>query len=410
MIAAACVIAAAASACGKKGAPLPPIVRVPEAVKQITARRVGGDVVLTLVMPAQNVDGSTPVALGRVDVYGYTSRSAPPLARFTEVAALVGTLAGGEKAAGASAVLRDTLTADELAAGPLPARGAGPGPPTAGATVEAGTSAAQKRFYVAIPLSDRGRAGPPSAVVEVPLTPLPDAPLDVRASYTAEAAVLTWEPSGGLIGFLLDRAAPPAASPLDDGPPVTEAGTLPPGPTQYNVYREDPPDPSATAAVESAPAALPSPPLNQMPIDGLGFTDPLELDGRRRCYAVAAVRGTGDRTVEGDRSSRPACINPVDTFPPAPPVGVSPIAAEGEIGLVWEANTEPDVRGYIVVRGEAGDDVLTPVTDEVVSETRFTDRGVRPGVRYVYAVKAVDRRLPKPNVSDESERVEITAR
>jgi len=66
LIAAACVIAAAASACGKKGAPLPPIVRVPEAVKQITARRVGGDVVLTLVMPAQNVDGSTPVALGRV--------------------------------------------------------------------------------------------------------------------------------------------------------------------------------------------------------------------------------------------------------------------------------------------------------------------------------------------------------
>jgi fibronectin type 3 domain-containing protein len=46
----------------------------------------------------------------------------------------------------------------------------------------------------------------------------------------------------------------------------------------------------------------------------------------------------------------------------------------------------------------------------VVTETRFTDRTVKPGVKYVYAVQAIDSRLPRPNVSAESERVEETAR
>jgi hypothetical protein len=33
-----------------------------------------------------------------------------------------------------------------------------------------------------------------------------------------------------------------------------------------------------------------------------------------------------------------------------------------------------------------------------------------PGVTYVYAVQALDRHMPAPNVSDESNRVEETAR
>jgi hypothetical protein len=399
------ITAAAGAACGKKGPPLPPIVHVPGAVTQVTARRVGSEVIVTLTMPSQNVDKTSPVDLGRVDVYGYTARTAPPLARFTEVAGLVGTLGREQNPAGAAARLHDTLTADELVAGPPLA--AGPGAP-AGTAPDAAARAPLKRFYAAIPYSDRNRPGPPSPIVALPLTPLPDAPLDLRATYTQETAVLTWEPSGGLIGFLVDRAPLPAASAIDDGPPASSEGALPAGPTRYNVYREialdiEPPP------VPNAVAARPAPPLNQAPIDGLTYSDPLQLDGRRRCYAVTSVRGTGDAAVESHRSER-YCFDAIDTFAPARPGGLELIPAEGEISLVWEASTSPDVRGYIVLRAEEGAEALTPITPQVVTETRFRDREVRPGVRYVYAVKAVDSRLPEPNQSAESERVEVTAR
>jgi hypothetical protein len=55
--------------CGKKGPPLPPFVRVPAAVGQLTAHRVGDDVIITFALPAQNIDQSTPISLSRVDVY-----------------------------------------------------------------------------------------------------------------------------------------------------------------------------------------------------------------------------------------------------------------------------------------------------------------------------------------------------
>ncbi|MGF2075373.1 hypothetical protein, partial [Enterococcus casseliflavus] len=83
------------------------------------------------------------------------------------------------------------------------------------------------------------------------LTALPDPPSDVRARYDASAIVLTWEPSGGLFGFLLDRALPPEPAPFLASAPASatardasDAG-VPPGPTTYNVYREVAPDPLA---------------------------------------------------------------------------------------------------------------------------------------------------------------------
>ena len=105
-----------------------------------------------------------------------------------------------------------------------------------------------------------------------------------------------------------------------------------------------------------------------------------------------------------------ACVTTLDIFPPARPTGLSPIAAEGTISLVWEANTDRDLQGYLVWRGEDGSETMTRLTDEVVKETRYTDQDVKPGVRYVYAVTAVDNQSPQPNVSAESERVEVTGR
>lgn len=396
------VLIAALAGCGKKGAPLPPFVRVPGAVGQFTAHRIGDDVVLTFALPVQNVDESTPVSLGRVDVYAYTARAAPPAARFTQVAKLVGMIEAAGTAPGVPTV-RDTLTPDRLVEGP-PLPSILPATPTPSSQPRDVSRSPLRRFYMAVPFNERGRPGPPSSVLEIPLTSLPDAPVGLRTSYTADAVTVRWDPSGGLVGFLLDLSPLPPATPIDDGPSVAASGLLPFGPTRYNVYREIPEASKTTAAPLRVML-----PINQAPLEVFSFSDPLRNDSRRRCYSVSAVRGNRERAIEG-HPSMSTCVTPVDIFPPAAPTGVSPIAAEGAISLVWEANRESDLQGYYVWRGEEGSQTLTRITDQIVKETRYADETVKPGVRYVYAVTAVDTQSPQPNVSVESERVEITAR
>ena len=80
------------------------------------------------------------------------------------------------------------------------------------------------------------------------------------------------------------------------------------------------------------------------------------------------------------------------------------------ISLLWEPNGEADLGGYLVLRGRAGDATLQVLTQAPVMGERYEDRDVMPGVRYVYAVQAVDTHQPNPNVSDPSNRVEETAR
>ncbi len=397
------------------------------------ARRRGDDVTVTVTIPSKNIDGTVPVDIGRIEIYGYTGTNPPAAGRFLEVATLVGTIAVPESkpdanpdlapppgtfVPGGTATLVESLTPESFVPKPIPpdptlkrAR-----PLTLPAIQPAQTAVAEgplRRFYFAVPFSPRGRLGPPGTIAELRLTPLPEPPGEMKATFVADAVRLEWEPSGGLIGFLLERSLPPELSPLDNPPPepaMASTAALQ-GPTRYNVYRDiEALESSTPVAAPAAPKPESEPAINSAPIDTLTFTDPLPgLDGRRRCYAVRAVRGDGTQTVEGTPSER-KCVVPRDDFPPEAPMRLSTVATEGAITLTWEPNAESDIAGYLVLRGEPGDATLTLVTDTVMTEARFTDRTVRPGVRYVYAVQAIDSRLPRPNVSAESMRVEETAR
>ena len=79
-------------ACGKKGPPLAPIVRIPSAVAMIQAQRVGSDAFVTLTIPNTNIDRSIPVDIARIEVYGYTGRRPPSPARWVELAELVASI------------------------------------------------------------------------------------------------------------------------------------------------------------------------------------------------------------------------------------------------------------------------------------------------------------------------------
>jgi hypothetical protein len=172
------------------------------------------------------------------------------------------------------------------------------------------------------------------------------------------------------------------------------------------VYRELSPDPLALPVREAAGspwASNPQSPLNPQPLTLLRFEEEVPFDERRRCYYVRAVRGSGAQRVESQTSSR-ACVIPVDTEAPAAVTSLSATVVEGEITLRWDPNGEEDLRGYIVLRRGAGDDTLQQLTrNGPIARTTYTDSTVTAGQMYTYVVRAVDSRIPVPNVSDPEE-------
>ena len=419
------------AACGKKGMPIPPRVRIPAPVETIAAARLGNDVYVTLTVPATNIDKSIPADISRIEIYGYTGTLAPTRLRWAQLGTLVGTIPvheipepedgaplviplvpppSGDALPGSPATILDRLTADEFVQGqvfvdprlpevpPLP----GVAPPPA----------VLRRYYLAIPFNLRGRPGPPGSQAEFVLTALPDPPAGVRAVVSPAGVSLSWDPSGGLLGFLLDRALPrePApflAAPVVGAPAQAVPDTaVPPGPTTYTVYREISPDPlTLPLAGGSPPWAAPTPlPMTPAPGAATTVTDSAAF-GRTHCYAVRAQRGT----VLSEATPR-TCFTPIDIFPPAPPAGLAAVPSEGGISLIWEPSGELDLGGYLVLRREPGSATLRQLTLAPVAETRYRDTDVQTGRQYIYSVVAVDTQLPLPNTSLESERVTETAR
>jgi hypothetical protein len=428
-----------AAGCGKKGPPLAPIVRIPTAVAMMQAERVGSDAFVTLTIPNTNIDRSVPVDIGRVEVYGYTGLRPPSPARWVEFGELVASIPvippplpdaapteaipiDPSKGAlpGTMVTVLDRLSGQKLVQGKVeeaPARGGRA--PTPVVTASAPEPDILRRFYSAVAFSARGRPGPPSPNAEFRLIEAPEPPTLVAAPYSETMVALQWSPSGGILGFLFNSALPPEEPPLNEflepivQPPATPAApepALPSGPVRYNVYRELEPDPFAPPdPTGRLPWTEVRPmPINPAPLDAMTFSDSVEFN-RERCYVVRAVRGMPPNAVEGD-ASMPSCFIPVDMFPPAPPVRLVAVADEGGISLIWEPNAEPDVAGYLVLRGEPTDATLQPLTPTPVTEARFRDTHISAGKKYVYAVVALDSRLPFGNISAESNRVEETAR
>jgi hypothetical protein len=417
----------AAIACGKKGPPLAPIVRIPAPPAAMSASRLGNDVYVTLTIPTQNVDTSMPVSISRIEVYGYTGRTAPFLGRWAFLGDVVASVdvqplppegqplppPGKRPLPGTAVTIHDTLDTQDFAQGrldPVPVRQQRP--PVDPAVPDPALTVPLQRFYIAIAFSERGRAGPPGGQTAIPLTAVPDPPTDVRLAYNAAGTTIEWEPAGGLFGFLVDDRLPLETPPFDliAAPGVVAVAAPPPdnrlpaGPTRYNVYRELAPDPLAYPAI--VPEGTRPPPMAVVSTGagGTSALDDVEF-GRTRCYIVRSVRGTA----VGDPAP-PACITPIDIFPPAAPAMPAAVAAEGAISLIWDPNSELDLGGYLVLRREVGGDTLTQLTPTPIIEARYRDATVTPGTRYIYTVIAVDSQLPLPNMSAESLPIEETAR
>jgi hypothetical protein len=102
-------------------------------------------------------------------------------------------------------------------------------------------------------------------------------------------------------------------------------------------------------------------------------------------------RGRARGVIESDPSS-PICITPKDTFPPAAPKGLAAVSSAGVINLIWDASTEADLAGYVVLRGEAPGAALEALMKDPIKETRYADRTHAPTCATSYAIVAVDKR------------------
>ena len=377
------VAALATVSCGKPGPPLPPLHLVPDAVSNVVVRRSGNEVRFSFVLPTKNMNGPGTVDLGKVEIYAATvAGGATPVANRELMSPknLVGTIEvrqpvpPGEDTTGKPADTRpapgDTTTfvevLDETKLKPAytavdHAAAAAANPPVAAQVPPvAAPPGPDKRVYNIRGAARNGRPGQPAARIELPLVDVPPPATDLKATFTEKALNLAWT-----------------------APTVAE------GTPQFNVY---------TADGQS--------PLNAAPLATAAFERPGVEFGTEECFVVRTVVSAGVVSIESGASER-VCVTPADTFPPAPASGLNAVASSGLISLIWNASSDADLAGYLVLRGEAPGDTLQPLTPTPIKETTFRDTSVTAGTRYVYVVVAVD---SAGNRSAPSNRVEESAR
>ncbi len=192
--------------------------------------------------------------------------------------------------------------------------------------------------------------------------------------------------------FAALRVIPPLQPPSAPQATATEQGvslnwTYSPEPAGlvYRIFRQAGKQPRAEVATAS----------------GREWLDTDTRYGETYEYSLQAAVKSGGSWVESE-VSQPSTITPVDRFPPAVPQGLLALAASSSIELTWDPNTEPDLRGYYVYR-YAGSGAWARIAG-IIEAPSYSDRDVKSGMTYRYAVSSVDQ---SGNESERTKPVEV---
>lgn len=339
----ACVCLGAA-ACGKVGAPQPPLGRAPVRPNQVTAMQVGSTIRVSWLAPRLDLREDVATSVRRADVYRLRqSRDATPVAfpaDFEEAADLIGFVD--------YEALKSQLTSGDSVAFDDPLD------PKQSALLS------NTRFQYAVRYVDgRGRPQILSNIASIePVPGIARPPTALAVTQAQDEVTLTWTP------------------PLEN-----VDGTVPAQVVGYNVYRAKPNSDRLGR------------PINDRLVTETSFVDRKFIYLTAYVYVVRSVSQAPDASVESSDSDR-LPVTPRDTFPPAAPANVTVASAGGVISLFWPTNSEADVVGYFLSRtdGEPTEtSVWAKVTDKPISRTTFRDEKVRLGSKYSYRIVAVDR-------------------
>ena len=322
------------AACGKKGPPVAPELRIPTGPAALRGSVEGESIVVSWTAPGTRVDGSRLRSIDRYKLYRREEDAAgPPKTAMLSSGRVVGY--------------------DEIAT----IRTDSPAPATIqGSSVtwvdHRALSTGRRYVYVVTAEDALGRTSAPSDRLIVPFLAAPKAPRAVSATPGDARATITWQPPVELI----------------DGAPIT-------GEVRYIVLRGSGP---------TGPLA----PITPQPVVETTFTDTGLANDTDYRYAVRAVRVEPGVTAAGEASAA-VTVAPADTTPPTPPAGLVAVPSGGAVRLAWNPSPDPDVATYAVYRAIESGEFMRIGTTPAVGRV-YTDRDVRPGTTYRYAVTALD--------------------
>jgi hypothetical protein len=319
--------------CGVQGPPQPPRLEVPERVTDLTVFQVGRTLELRFTLPQQATDGERLTKPLEIEIShgllvpGSERLSVLPLALWTRLQPEQWARYTNDR----RVVYPAHLSEDEF------------------------KNWQAEDSIVAVRTLTRGfRHRPVASVTSLVHVRVLDVsgPVDHLASKTTEKAIeLRWQPPAKTLGGL----------------PVSYLAG-------YRVYRNPTGKPGSFQLLGES-------------------KEPTYLDrdfefGRSYFYEVRALFKAGPTLAESE-GSQPCEVIPRDTFPPAPPTGLTALYTAAAVELVWTANSENDLAGYYVYRRENGEQPKK-LNKELLRTPILRDVSVQPGHIYFYRVTAVD--------------------
>jgi hypothetical protein len=365
LVSAAAGLALGLVGCGTPGAPLPPSLKLPDAVTNLAATRTGDQVSLTWTMPRKNTDkllikGNIPVRVCRKKASGTCEPVKSELAF----------------APNSPGTFTETLSGD-LASGP-----------------------ARPLSYFVELMNGKGRSAGLSNAATVVAGAAPAAVEGLSAEVRKQGVDLHWADEPGVaesstaassttVFIRLRRTLlTPPASPPASAKTSSEQGLLapPPEPIEQNLLVE--PRDDSEGDSHRTPDRTPN-----------RTVDKTIRFGRTYAYRAQRVARVtlGAQTIElAGPLSNPVRVDAEDVFPPDAPSGLAAVATQANasegpsIDLSWQPVTDADLAGYAVYRREGGEPWQRISPTQPVVGPGFHDAHVQAGHTYQYTVTAID--------------------